>query len=527
MRHLFIDAGTYSVKFLKARLERGKIVPSSIRSVLLAEARSKAGPDATVADLQTSIIQEHVGEGFDGKVSLQAPNELITSRFIQLPVVNRKKAGMMIPFQLDSQLPYPVSTAHYTSSLKKEPDHFKSMTCIAKKNDFASFHKRLDDAGVLPNVLTTELAVIDRFAKTSSLTFPYGIIDFGHSTTKVYLIQDGMAASNHVSHIGGAVIDSFISKTYNVPMEEVVPYKHRNCFFLTESQYGEVEESQKEFAWLIKQIVWPLIKEVRRWILGHRTKFGTKIEKFFIIGGSSNIKNVTNFFSQALEAKVGHLSIMDHYSHPPNQIQNDESSHALLTLMTTMERSKGTPFNMLHGEFSTEPMNQMPLHSTSFIAVRTMIASAVLCVLLVAERLLFLSGNIREADREIMTKLRTPSLKISQAQRASYRRDPSRILAVLRDRDEEITEEVTTTMSSIRKNAADDLVLLGRTIGGDPGAELMSFFSDDRTARAIVRCEDEPAAQRVRKALEDADLANLEVARQELTLTINFGGDGP
>ena len=525
MRHLFIDAGTYSVKFLKCRLRQGKIVPSGIQSVLLAEARAKAGPEASVADLQTAVIKERLGDGFQGKVSLQVPGELVTSRFIQLPVVNRKKAGMMIPFQLDSQLPYPVSAAHYAFSLKKEADHFKSMICITKRDEFASLHKRLGDADILPNVLTTELAVMDHFAKSSSLTFPHAIIDFGHSTTKVYLIEDGTVACNHVSHVGGKAIDSLIAKTYNIPMAEVVPYKHKNCFFLTENQYDEVDENQKEFAWLMKQVVWPLVKEIRRWVLGHRTKFGTKIEKFFIIGGSSNIKNVTNFFSQALEAKVGHLSVSNHYSHPPAQVENDESGYALATMMTTAELARGAPFNMLHGDFSTEPMNKMPLHSTAFVAVRTAVASVVLCLLLLAERLLFLSGGIKESDRDIMTKLRTPSLKMSQAQRASYRRDPSRVLAVLRDKNEELAREVASATASVRRNAAAGLVLLSRTIGGDEGAELMSFFSDDGTSRAIVRCDDEPAAQRVRAAVERAAPDNLSIARQGLTLTVTFDGN--
>ena len=222
------------------------------------------------------------------------------------------------------------------------------------------------------------------------MAFPYAILDIGYTTTKCYLVHDSMVISNHTSYIGGRLIDSFISKTYNIPYEEVDSYKKKHCFFLTENQFHKVERPQKEFAYLMKQIIWPLIKDIKRWELGYRTKYGKKIEKYFLIGGTSNIKNISYFFSQALEAEVGHLSITEHYTKLPIKISGDASGYSLVTIMTLLERARMLPLNMLHGKFSTSSMNELPLYSTAFIALRVGIVGLFLCILLIIERVFFL-----------------------------------------------------------------------------------------------------------------------------------------
>ena len=523
MNYLFIDIGTYSIKFLKVKLERGKIIPISVKTTTIGEAQLK-WPNNTIEELQINIIKDYLKSGFEGKITYQLPNEYITSRFIQLPVTNKKKAEMMIPFQLDGQLPYPIYNSHYTSSLKKYADHFKAMVCVAKEEDFAFFYKQMNQSKTLPNILTTELATINHFTSASPINYPYAIIDMGHTTTKAYFIQNGVVTSNHISYVGGKLIDSFISKTYNLSIEEVIPYKHKNCFFLTESQFHEVNQSQKEFAYLIKQIIWPLIQEIKRWSLGHRTHFGKKVEKYFIIGGTSKIKNITNFFSQALEAKVGHLSIREHYAHLPHQISEDEASYSFATIMTSIDRRGDIPFNMLHGKFSTTSMSQMPLHSISFICSRIVFLCLIISVLLLAERFFLLSDDIRSIDRNIIDKLKSPALKLSQSQRASYRRYPERTLGLLKEKNKTISQEVSLSMSSSKVDAVSPLINLGQVIGNNKKVELLSFYKDSKTLRSIIRCEDEETLNKIKQSMQLSAFKNAIITAEGTVLSISFDG---
>ena len=519
MDYLFIDIGTYSIKFLKMKIDRGKIVPTAVKTVLISESPSEK---RDLQEVQMGIVRDYLESGFDGKIIYQLPNESITSRFLELPVINKKKVEMMIPFQLDDQLPYSISKAHYASSLKKCPDHFKASISIAKEDEFEQFYNKLTDFQTLPNVLVTELAVINNFVASSKLNFPYAILDLGHSTTKAYFVRGGVVTSNHVSYIGGKIIDSFISNTYDIPLHKAVLYKHKNCFLLTENQFQKVDGPQKEFAYLLKQVIWPLIKEIKRWELGYRTKFGQKIEKYFLIGGTSNIKNITSFLSQALMSKVGHLSISENYRHFPSQIKNDEASYSFVTMMTSMEKAKVLPFNMLHGKFSTASMNDLPLHSAAFITTRSVFVSIILALFLIIERVFFLSGEIQKIDREVISGLRTPALKITAPQRSSYRRNPKRILDILREKNKGLKDWPQRLEESNQTSAVSSLALLSQVIGDHQDIELINFKSDTKKAQAVFECKDESVLGGLKKTVERSPLKDLKISDSELKLTIDF-----
>src|SRR5690606_4800527 len=120
-------------------------------------------------------------------------------------------------------------------------------------------------------------------------------LDIGHSGTKAYFVIGNRVVSTHLSNIGGELIDTLIAETYQIPHDEAVAYKHQSAFFLTEGQYSQVNEEQKAFALTMKKAMAPLISDLKRWILGHRVKYGTSISKIILTGGTSRINNIDNF----------------------------------------------------------------------------------------------------------------------------------------------------------------------------------------------------------------------------------------
>ena len=526
MKYLFIDVGTYSVKFLTMKVDKGKIVPISVESILLTDAMKQVSDSPSVEDVQIHIIKDKLGQNFDGKVIYQIPNEYITSRFIQLPVSNKSKAEMMIPFQLDEQLPFSVHSSHYAASLRKDSGSFKAMVCISKINKFDLFYNKLIQNQILPNILTTELACVNNFVISSKITYPYAILDIGHTTTKVYFIQDGTVVSNHTSYVGGKLIDSFISNTYGLSLEDAISYKQKNCFFLTENQFQKVDRPLKEFAYLMKQMIWPLVKDIQHWELGYRTRYEKRIEQYFIIGGSGNIKNIGHFFSQALKAKVGHLSIDEHYMNIPAKIDQDKSSYSFMTIMSSLERAKQMTLNMLHGKYAASSMNTFPLHSATFIATRTLFIGILLCAFFVGEKIIFLSKKIQNIDRDILNKLKESSLQISQAQRASYRRAPERIFRLLQNKNKDITKEISTLMESSKINAVSPLIQLSKTLGNNENIELVEFYSNAQTMKASLKFQQETALKEVEALLATSPLKEIKSNRMGLMLNLTSSAGG-
>ena len=136
MNYLFVDIGTYRFKFPqgkgKDRAQKNSSQQHQIR-------HHKRSPDHishnTLEELQIAIIKDYLHSGFEGKITYQLPSEYTTSRFIRLPVNNKKKRD-------DDSLPtrrpiaLPISDAHYTASLKSIPTIIKPWYVSPKRKTF-------------------------------------------------------------------------------------------------------------------------------------------------------------------------------------------------------------------------------------------------------------------------------------------------------------------------------------------------------------------------------------------------------
>ena len=266
MNIIAIDRGSYSVKFIEGRVDRKSFQIDHVQEVTLDHIRAQHNdPNLTITDLQDDIIAAYLEQTpVEGKIISQIPAELITARFLDLPVTNKRKAEMMVPFQLDENLPYPTAMAHMTTTLEKYQTGTWALVNIAKRDDFAAYFSHLKENGLLPSVLTSELSLYQSQASNFGPHASQCYLDIGHSGSKAYFVIDNRVVSTHLSHVGGELIDTLIAQTYQIPHDEAVAYKHQSAFFLTEGQYDQVNDEQRAFALTMKKamaISWFFIRQ--------------------------------------------------------------------------------------------------------------------------------------------------------------------------------------------------------------------------------------------------------------------------
>tara|TARA_R110002072_G_scaffold276051_1_gene437432 strand:- start:172971 stop:174563 length:1593 start_codon:yes stop_codon:yes gene_type:complete len=484
MKILSIDIGTYSVKVLDINLDRKTLLLDDAKEYLISDAAKSMPLDSTLEQIQTAIIEAAIPENFDGKVFFQLPNNFVTTRYMKLPVTNRKKLDLMLPFQLDENLPYPSSNAHFVASYFKNKNDTDIIVNITKESDFERFYELLQTHEILPSVLTSEMSVVNKYSQTRRSNAPYAILDVGHETTKCYIISEQKLVSNHISFTAGKSIDEVISETYEIPNNEAVTYKHNNCFFLTESQYENVSEDQKDFALLMKHATMPLILDIKRWLLGFRVKHGLTVENIYLMGGTSSINNFSNFLSQMLEIKVLHIETPESIIDRNDLIAGYESNYAMATFMARASQLKDKPVNFLQGHYSSGGGLQFPLHSTAFLLSRALILCLFLSTILIVERLIITKPNIVSVDRQINKLLKNPELGLTAKDRRTYRRRPERILKKLEQQQKNITQEVSTIMASSKVNALSSFSQLAGNITSTDGVYLTTYSNQEGTLRA-------------------------------------------
>ena len=491
MNILAVDIGSYSVKFLELWLERRSTKLISHQEVIIAEARESFEADATLQQIQFEIIKAYFKTPFEGKVIFQYPENMTTTRYLDITVVARKKVEMMIPFQLDEMLPFPATEAHYIKRLEKVTQSTHVTVAIAKQQEFFQFYNGLTDASILPNSLVSELLVVDSYfrGKPKAPEHPIMLLDIGHQTTKCYIIKNNQIVTNHISYVAGKVIDDMIAGTYKIDTKEAVTYKHQNCFFLTEGQYDQVSKEQQDFALMMKQAFWPLVMDIRRWDVGFRSKMGASIGGIYLTGGTSKINNISNFLEQAVGIKVDFLDVQEDIIQAQDNLDGDESAFWLSSLMARIGLFKNPPGTFLFGPYSGKAGGGLSLLSTSFLFTRTLALVGILGFFLLTERYFYLKPRLKEISSKISKSLKSDSLALNSRIKRLYPKNPEAVIAELNKKDRSIEQSLKSIQSSAKVNAIDPLVSISRLLPKEQNFYMSQFSTDGALAKALFTCE--------------------------------------
>ena len=523
MNILAIDLGSYSIKFFEIFADKNSFNLISFHELPLLN--SNVTEDVSLSNLQFQTIKQHLEQReFKGQLIMQLPNEYITSRYLNIPITQRKKAEQTIPFQLDESIPFSLSETHYAATLKKQEDSTTAIISASELSSFDKFYKEMTSMDIMPDILTSELSSIYSFVSLNNLSGPCAILDIGHSTTKGYFIKDNEIISNHVSYIAGKSIDEVIANTYQINNQEAVTYKHENCFFLTNEEYDSVNQEQMDFARLMKKIIDPFLLEYKRWSMGFSIKHKEKIKNIYITGGSSNIKNIIPFLTQELSTEAHHLDVYKEVKaskgvRPLNQ--NENNTFSICHMMVSSRSSEVSSANFLKGEYSNNFSENLPLHSMGFVGARVFIICLFTFLMLGIEKTI-LTGQVKKLDKKITRLIKGPSLEIPRKIQKSYRKRPERVLSLLKKKSNLSKKEIEKFVSLGETNAISPLSTLSRGLSVNKNIDLISFSNVKNNVAAVFKSKQPNQLSKVTTILKDLPLKNLKVTEGSNTVSISF-----
>jgi general secretion pathway protein L len=509
MNILAIDVGSYSIKFVEVRPERKNLILVEKHEIILDEAKAHYPSAQNLSDLQKEVVAGYIQKkNSDLKIIFQVPNEMLTTRYLEIPGTSKRKTEQIIPFQLDENLPYSLSHAHFSSRLYKRSGGFSVLSNITQLNVFKEFFGFFESKDAQPSVLTSEISTMQAYVDHIRMNDTCCILDLGHKTTQAYFVQDRQIVSNHTSFVAGSAINEVISKTYQISHEDAVIYKHENAFLLTDEQLEEVSVEQREFALLMKQVFSPLILDIKRWEIGHRVKFGTSIDKIYLLGGTSQINSLENFFHFHTGLTIESLP-------PLLDFKNDFSIHEktfyLVKMMAISQRVPSHLINFLTGKFQTASNAFISLHSAVFIWVRTSFIALLIILGLVSERYFFLSKQEKIMDSKITGLLKTPSLDINRKDQKLYTTKPDVVLSSLKKKNKIVKDEVSSILSSTHINALRPLAVLSKTMNSNPKVSLEKFASDGLKVLATFTSADPNELEVMKVHLQGSGLPELKI----------------
>ncbi len=528
MHVLAIDTGSYSIKYVSSFVEKRSITHVEMSEIILQDYINDH-PDVDELQAQSHIIKEIIDSVArpDTKIIYQIPQHLITTRFLSLPVKSKKKAEMMVPFQLEEDIPYALSEIQYAYKLEAQKTQCHALVELTRLSEFEPFYQALKDQNILPNVLTTETSAMDLFFMDNSMMGSYAVIDIGHKTTKAFFFYNGRLISAHNSFFGGQLINEAISENYKIDLEEAVFYKHQNAYYLTDSQYEDVDDGQKDFARMMDKVSHPLVSDLSRWKIGFKINFGLNLEHIFICGGTSNIKNITNYLGEKWDVKVSLLESFERvHTEKIDLHAKNKCKFVLANMLAQSWRRKNKLLNFLTGKFTQASLSDVPVHSLAFIATRVASVTAVLAISLLAERLLIIR-DIKAVNTKLTTLMKNDDLQITGRVRRQLLTDPKPVYDAVVKKQRGVRQEISTLQSAIELQALAPLVRVSQ-IAGKTSATLIEFkVTDLKEITAIFSANKVEDLEALKTSFARSELDNLQstVDPQNLKLTVTATGN--
>jgi Tfp pilus assembly PilM family ATPase len=481
MHIISIDIGSYSIKFLESLVEKKSTTHIAMKEIVLEQyIEQKEHIDLNLLrNIQFEIIQKYIKDiSTDHKLIIQYPKSLHTTRFLNLPIKQKKKAELMIPFQLEDDIPLSLMDAHFAYTIQTEGNSNKAFVEITSNEEISSFYQNLSESNIYPNILTTENSAFATYFNHQEITGSYMVLDFGHQKTSAHLFVNNQLLATHISFIAGQSIDEAIASTYNISADESIIYKHQNCFVLSEEQYESVDEKQKQFARLMDHVLKPLINDIQRWELGFKVTHGLSIDKILLCGGSSNIKNITHYLTSKLAIPTEHLNVFDQTNF--RDVDSDDRFRRRFTLahcMAASYKKKKELINLLKGAFAQKSSDELPLHSIAYIASRAAVICGLIAIFFSVENFL-LRRDIKELDKKIANAIKNPTLNFNPRERRTLTSTPKVALEKIKKQHKNVIQEIKTVQSALNINSVQPLIRLGQLAKNSP-AELTLFKVDE------------------------------------------------
>ena len=137
MHVLAIDIGSYSVKYISSFVEKRRVNHVEMSEIILLDYMSdhtELSPNEAKAAIVQDIIDTNAR--VDTRILYQADNEIMTTRFLTLPVKSKKKADLMLPFQLEEDIPFALSEIHYAYRMEPAKTQHFALVGLLREKDF-------------------------------------------------------------------------------------------------------------------------------------------------------------------------------------------------------------------------------------------------------------------------------------------------------------------------------------------------------------------------------------------------------
>lgn len=314
-----IDLGSQNIHMVCGNTSKGSI---EVRNAVLKPMPEGIFKDGKIEDFKTlkeaikNILTENKIKDKNSVLTIQSTS--VITRDITLPTVKHEELDNMVKYEIEQYLPI-VATEYiieYTLIEEVEEDGIKQskiQVAAMPKNMVENYLNLVKEAGLKPAALDIHSnAVAKLFANpmainqdTYSLDRTIAFIDLGYRSIIIHILSKGKLAFSRIITLGAREIDSEISITCNLTLEQAEARKIKEAnldsreFERSSSETFQDTIRSKLDIWMSE------IQKIFQYYVSRST--GNRIDGIYLFGGSSKLNGLPRYVEQALNIKTSKI----------------------------------------------------------------------------------------------------------------------------------------------------------------------------------------------------------------------------
>jgi type IV pilus assembly protein PilM len=321
-----IDIGSSSIKAIQFKKDKGRAVLETYGELALGPykelevGRSTAlSADKTVEALTDLFREANITTK---RAAIAIPFKAALISLIEMPALDKAKLNEMIPIEARKYIPVPIAevaldwwvipkregqigdepgTFEEANYSKKKADTVEVLVVAIHKNTLDDYKSIADKMGlaIQPFEIETFSAIRSVFGHDLSAT---AIIDMGGNSTRIVIVDYGIARTVHTINKGSQDITIALSKSLGLDFAKAEELKRKVGAI---GKVGSVTGGQSsDLLNIVNPTIEYILFEASRIILNYQKKYSRSIGRAILVGGGSLLRGLPEIAAKSLEIEI-------------------------------------------------------------------------------------------------------------------------------------------------------------------------------------------------------------------------------
>ncbi len=301
-----VDVSSSSIKIVQLKKKRGKAVLETYGELALGPYAKVEEGQATnlstdiIATGLSDLITEAKVTSTNAGVAVPLSSSLIS--VIQVPKMDQKALESAIPIEARKYIPVPISEVMLDWSIvpnlsgqETESNKLDVLIVAIHKETISKYQQIVQQANLDASFFEIEIFSTIRASLDRGIA-PVLLMDFGVSTTKLYVIEAGIVRDSHTINRGSQSITMALSKSLNISIKEAEDLKRR---------VGVIEGAEDPTAHTTTSATLNyILAETRRVMRSYEQKYNRPISKVVLTGGGSLLRGFPEYAQKELNVET-------------------------------------------------------------------------------------------------------------------------------------------------------------------------------------------------------------------------------